>query len=292
VNTLTDRPSARSALNTPRQGFRWSRLPMHAILLAAAFLVMLPGYFMIITAVKTQEDYGLNKVGLPAQVIFTNFGEALRGGRFFTWFQNSLILTVGAVLLSAIVSVLAAFAFARMRFPGRNLLLLIITALMVIPPVVMIVPLFLMLSRFSLTSSYQGAIIVYAGLLAPFSVYMLTNFFKSIPHEILEAGLIDGASTLALLFRIILPLSGPALITMIVVNALYVWNDLLVALVLMPKDDLRTLMVGITIFGSRYNSDVPIAMAGMLLASVPMIVLYLLGQRYFIRGLIAGAVKD
>jgi ABC-type glycerol-3-phosphate transport system permease component len=121
---------------------------------------------------------------------------------------------------------------------------------------------------------------------------MLTNFFRSIPSEVLEAGLMDGASTFQLLIQIILPLSGPALITMVVVNALYVWNDLLVALVLMPKDDLRTLMVGITVFGSRYNSDVPVSMAGMLLASVPMIVLYLLGQRYFIRGLVAGAVKE
>jgi raffinose/stachyose/melibiose transport system permease protein len=157
---------------------------------------------------------------------------------------------------------------------------------------VMIVPLFLLLTRLDMTSTYQGAILVYAGLVTPFSVYLLTNFFRSISREIIEAALMDGASTLGILLRIMLPLSAPALITLIIVNALWVWNDLLIALVLLPQDSMRTLMVGITVFGSRYNSDVPVAMAGMLLASAPMIVLYLLGQRYFIRGLVAGAVKE
>ena len=122
-------------------------------------------------------------------------------------------------------------------------------------------------------------------------MYLLTNFFKSVPHEVVESALIDGASPLAVLFLILLPLSGPALATLAIVNLLWVWNDLLVALVLLPKEELRTLMVGITVFGSRYNNDVPVQMAGMLLASVPMLAVYLLGQRYFIRGLVAGALK-
>lgn len=265
---------------------------MHLTLLIFALLVMIPGYFMIITALKSQDEYVFNKIGIPQTVTLNSFETALRGGRFFLWFGNSLILTMGSVVLAAVVSVLCAFAFARMQFRGRSLLLLINTALMVIPPVVMIVPLFLFLSQFNLTSTYQGAILVYAGLITPFSIYMLTNFFKTIPHELVEAAMIDGATLLGILRRVILPLSGPALVTMVIVNALWVWNDLLVALVLLPRDELRTLMVGITIFGTRFNSDVPVTMAGMLLASVPMIVLYLLGQRYFIRGLIAGAIKE
>ncbi len=264
----------------------------HLVLAVAAFLVLLPGYFMIITATKTQEDYAANKFGFPQAITADNFSTALRGGRFFMWFGNSLVLCIGAVTLSTVVAALAAYAFARMRFAGRRPLLLLMTALMVIPPVVMIVPLFLLLTRLDMTSTYQGAILVYAGLVTPFSVYLLTNFFKSISREIIEAALMDGASTFNILLRIMLPLSAPALITLIVVNALWVWNDLLIALVLLPQDNMRTLMVGITVFGSRYNSDVPVAMAGMLLASAPMIVLYLLGQRYFIRGLIAGAVKE
>jgi raffinose/stachyose/melibiose transport system permease protein len=264
----------------------------HLVLAIAGFLVLLPGYFMIITATKTQEDYAANKFGFPQVITADNFSTALRGGRFFQWFGNSLILCIGAVTLSTIVAALAAYAFARMRFAGRRPLLLLMTALMVIPPVVMIVPLFLLLARLDMTSTYQGAILVYAGLVTPFSVYLLTNFFRSISREIIEAALMDGASTFGILLRIIVPLSAPALITLIIVNALWVWNDLLIALVLLPQDSMRTLMVGITVFGSRYNSDVPVAMAGMLLASAPMVVLYLLGQRYFIRGLVAGAVKE
>ncbi len=275
----------------PPRRLNWTAVAKHGVLIFATVLVLLPGYFMIITTFKTQEGYSLNKFDFPHPFFTGNFVTAMRGGRFFLWFGNSIILAVGAVLLSTLVSALAAYAFARMNFAGRNLMLAINTALMVIPPVVMLIPLFLLLTRIDLVSTYTGATLVYAGLLTPFSIYLLTNFFRTIPHEIVESALMDGASTLQILALILLPLSGPALVTLIVVNTLWVWNDLLIALVLLPQDNMRTLMVGITVFGSRYNNDVPVAMAGMLLASLPMTLLYLFGQRYFIRGLVAGALK-
>lgn len=282
---------AQSERQRPAPRFNYSAILKHAVLIVAALLVIFPGYFMIVTAFKTPEGYSLNKFDFPHPIFSGNFITALRGGRFFLWFGNSIAFSFGSVVLSTLVSALAAFAFARMRFAGRNPLLAVITALIVIPPVVMIIPLFLLLARLQLISTYPGAILVYAGLLTPFSIYLLTNFFKSIPHEIIESALIDGASSFDVLLRIVLPLSGPALMTLIVVNTLAVWNDLLIALVLLPQDEMRTLMVGVTVFGSRYNSDVPVAMAGMLLASIPMLLLYLAGQRYFIRGLVAGALK-
>lgn len=266
-------------------------LARQATLILATLLVLVPVYFIIITSLKTSADYAVNKAGLPAQLYLENIATSLRNGRFFLWFLNSTILAGGAVLLSTAVSVLAAFAFARMKFSISRMYLSVITSLMIIPPVVMIIPIFILLSRLHLTSSYFGAIVIYAGLITPFTVYMLTNFLRSVPHEIIEAALMDGASTLGILFRIVLPLSGPALVTAVIVNGLWVWNDLLVALVLLPKDELRTLMVGITVFGSRYNRDIPVAMTGMLLASLPMFILYLIGQRYFIRGMLAGALK-
>lgn len=269
----------------------YADLVKHIVLIVAILLVLVPIYFIIITSLKTQTDYAGNKIGFPVQVYFGNFVTALRNGRFFLWFANSIILCVGSVILSTTVSVLAAYAFARMRLKISRAYLSMITSLMIIPPVVMIIPIFILWSRLRLTSNYFGAIIIYAGLITPFTVYMLTNFFKSIPHEIIESALMDGASTLGILFQIILPLSGPALVTSIIVNGLWVWNDLLIALVLLPKDELRTLMVGITVFGSRYNRDIPVAITGMLLASLPMFFLYLFGQRYFIRGMLAGALK-
>ena len=274
-----------------RHKFDSGLLIKHTVLAVAALSVLRPAYFMLVTAFKTQAGYSLNKSNFPSPLIIGNFITALRGGRFFLWFANSIILTIGSGMLAIIVSALAAFAFARMRFTGRNTMLTINTALMVIPPVVMLIPLFIFLASIRLISTYTGAILVYAGLVTPFSIYLLTNFFRTIPHEIIESALIDGASSFGVLVRIVLPLSGPALVTLIVVNSLWVWNDLLIALVLLPQDNLRSLMVGITVFGSRYNNDVPVAMAGMLLASIPMVVLYLFGQKYFIRGLVAGAVK-
>jgi ABC-type glycerol-3-phosphate transport system permease component len=266
-------------------------VPKHVVLIFASLLVLLPAYFVIMTSLKSAADYSAHKFSFPSPLFFGNFITALRGGRFFLWFGNSIIITTGAVILATGVSALAAFAFARMRFAARDPLLSVVTSLMIVPPVVMLIPLFLLLSRVGMTSTYWGAIAVYAGLITPFSVYLLTNFFKTIPYELIESALIDGASSMDVLVRILLPLSGPALVTMIVVNALWVWNDLLIALVLLPQDDLRTLMVGITVFGSRYNNDVPVAMTGMLMASIPMLLLYLFGQRYFIRGLVAGALK-
>jgi ABC-type glycerol-3-phosphate transport system permease component len=178
-----------------------------------------------------------------------------------------------------------------MRWRGQNLLLSANVALMIVPPVVILIPLFVLFVDLSLVSTYRGVIMVYAGLTIPFSVYLLTMFFRTIPHEILESAMADGASHFRILVQIVLPMSAPALVTLIVVNSLWVWNELLIALVFLPSDELKTLMVGITVFRSRYNLDIPVTMAGMLLSSLPMIALYLVGQRYFIRGLIAGAVK-
>lgn len=262
-----------------------------SLLVFLALLVIVPAYFLLITSFKTTADYGNNKIGLPVEVFFGNFVTAMRGGRFFLWFLNSIILVVGAVALSTLVAALAAFAFARMTFRGRNPLLAVITSLMVIPPVVMIIPLFLFFSKLKLTSTYPAAILVYAGMVVPFSVFLLTNFFKTIPHEIIESALIDGASVTGILTRIMMPLSAPAIVTLIVVNALWVWNDLLIALVLLPNDQMRSLMVGITVFGSRYSADVPVALAGMLLASIPMLLLFVFGQRYFMHGMVSGALK-
>jgi raffinose/stachyose/melibiose transport system permease protein len=270
------------------------RLPVvlrHAVLLVGSALALYPIFFMVTTAFKSRSDYLQNPYALPWPLSLHNFSEALQGGEFATWFKNSLLLTVGSVTLSTACAALAAFAVARMRWPGRSVFLSVNVALMVVPPVVMLIPLFIFFTDLHLVSTYQGVILIYAGLTLPFSVYLLTNFFRAIPRELIESALVDGTGNLGMLIRIILPLSVPALVTLVVVNALWVWNELLIALVFLPEDRLKTLMVGVTVFQNRYNLDVPVTMAGMLLASLPMIVLYLFGQRFFIRGLTAGAVK-
>lgn len=262
-----------------------------AVLLIASFIALVPTFYMIMTALKSEEEYAIDKLGLPDAPILDNFRAVLVDSPFLAWMINSFILVAGSVALSIVVSCLAAYAIARMEFRGRDTLLALSTSLMAVPPVVMIVPLFVLYTQLDLISTYQGAIIIYAGLITPFSVYLLTTFFRTVPKELFESAKLDGAGDLLILWKIVLPLSLPALVTLVVVNSLYVWNDLLIAIIFLQEDAKRTLMAGISVFQGRYNNQVPLTMAGMVIASAPMFILYIAFQKHFIRGLMAGAIK-
>lgn len=262
-----------------------------AALVGAAAVALAPTAFMLLTALKTQEEYQTNKLGLPREPVLENFRAILGSPEFFRWMGNSALLVVGTVALSSIVAALAAYAIARMEFRGRLTLLALCTALMAVPPVVMIVPMFVLYTQIGLISSFGGAVLIYAALVTPFSVYLLTTFFRTIPNEMFEAAVVDGASDVQILLKVVLPLARPALLTLVIVNALWVWNDLLIAVIFLQDDTKRTLMAGIAVFQGRYNNQIPLTMAGMAIASAPMIILYILFQRQFVRGLMSGAVK-
>ena len=263
----------------------------HAVLLLAGFMALVPTIYMVMTALKSDEAYAIDKLGLPDAPVLENFRSVLVDSPFLFWMLNSSILVAGAVLLSTAVSVLGAYAIATMTFKGRDTLLALSTSLMAVPPVVMIVPLFVLYTRLGFISTYHGAILIYAGLITPFSVYLLITFFRTVPKELFEAARMDGAGQFTILLRVLLPLSAPALVTLVVVNSLYVWNDLLIAIIFMQEDSKRTLMAGISVFQGRYNNQVPLTMAGMVIASAPMFILYVLFQKQFIRGLMSGAIK-
>lgn len=266
-------------------------LVKQAVLFIAAFIALVPTLYMIVTALKSDEEYAIDKLGFPDTLVFDNFRAVLIDSPFLAWMLNSFILVAGAVAVSIVVSCLAAYAIARMEFKGRDTLLALSTSLMAVPPVVMIVPLFVLYTQLDLISTYQGAIIIYAGLITPFSVYLLTTFFRTVPKELFESARIDGCGDFTILWQIVLPLSLPALLTLVVVNSLYVWNDLLIAIIFLQDDAKRTLMAGISVFQGRYNNQVPLTMAGMVIASAPMFILYVAFQKHFIRGLMAGAIK-
>ena len=268
-----------------------SGVTKQAIVILATIVALFPVYFMAVSAFKTKEQYLANKWGLPLQPVLTNFATAFAGDKFLMRFANSLILTVASVLLSGIIATLAAYAFARMPFAGKRTLFSLVIALMVVPPVVMVVPMFVAMVTWGMINSYHGAILIYVGLLLPFSVYLMTNFFKTVPRDIIDAARMDGCSTFGVFRQIMLPLSAPALLTLVVVNAMWVWNELLIALIFLQKDELKTLMVGIAAMRSRNYVDIPATMAGLLVATLPIVILYMAGQRYFIRGLVSGAVK-
>jgi ABC-type glycerol-3-phosphate transport system permease component len=267
------------------------KITRQILLILITIIALYPIYWMTVTAFKSQPDYLVNKFGFPQALHFGNLITALRGGRFARWFLNSIIITTGATVASTTIASFAAFAFAKMPFRGSDTILNFVISLMVVPPVVMIVPLFILYAQLKFTSTYQGIIILYTGLTIPFSVYLLTNFFKTVPHDIVESALIDGCNHFRIMLRIYIPLSAPAIVTLVIVNALWMWNELLLALVFLPKDEMRTLMVGITTFKSKLNLDIPVTMAGLLLSTLPMLVLYIVFQRFFIRGLTAGATK-
>ena len=275
-------------MRTPLQP---SNVAKQLVLLLAAFLALVPTIYMVITALKSDEEYAIDKLGFPHAPVLENFRSVLVDSPFLYWMLNSGILVAGAVMLSTAISVLGAYAIATMQFRGRDTLLAVSTSLMAVPPVVMIVPLFVLYTRLNMVSTYSGAILIYAGLITPFSVYLLVTFFRTVPRELYEAAHIDGAGQFTILMKVVLPLSLPALVTLIVVNSLYVWNDLLIAIIFMQDDAKRTLMAGISVFSGRYNNQVPLTMAGMVIASAPMFILYVLFQKQFIRGLMSGAIK-
>jgi ABC-type glycerol-3-phosphate transport system permease component len=268
-----------------------SALFKQALMLSMAIAAIYPVYYMIETSLKTRKAWLTDQFGLPLPPTLDNYTALLQDGRIPIWFMNSVIVTTASVVAATVVATLAAYAIARLTFRGRTFLLRVLVALMVIPPAVLIVPLFLGLQPLGLVNTYQGVVLIYTGMLVPFSVYMLSSFFRTLPGEIFEAARIDGASTLRILWSIVVPLSGPGFVTLIVVNAMWVWNELLIALVFLQDDKLRTLMAGLTTLRGRFAVNEPLVMAGMFLGALPILLLFLFGQRFFVRGLVAGAVK-
>ena len=261
------------------------------VLVLFSLVCIFPLYYLFVTAFKTKGEYLVNLFGVPLQPALDNFSTVFRGRRFLLWFGNSLILTGGSVLAGLVISLAAAWAFAKMVFRFRDQLFSFLLLLMIVPPVVMVIPLFKLMIAAGILNTYGSVIVIYTGLTLPFTIYLLTSFFRTVPGAILDSARMDGCRDLRILASIAVPLSSPAIITSVLVNALWVWNELLIAVIFLQRDELKTLMVGLTIFKSRYNLDIPVTMAGLALATVPMLALYFAGQKYFIKGLVAGAVK-
>jgi len=260
-------------------------------LLFMAGTIIFPLYFMIVTSFKSKQSYLMEKMMPPINPTLENFIQLFNQRDFLIWFMNSTIFTVSSVAVVTVIASLAAYALSKMNFKGKHIIFSAIVSLMVIPPIVIVVPLFMLMARFELINTYPAVIIIYIGIMLPFSIYLLRNFFVTIPDAIVDSALIDGCSSLKIFTYIIVPLSKPALITLSLVNAFWVWNELLIALIFLQSNSLRTLMVGIVSFKSKYDLNVPFIFAGMIFAALPMIILYVLGQSYFVKGITAGSVK-
>ena len=262
----------------------------YCLLTFMATAALVPLYLMLAGAFKTQEQFLSSPFGIPLKLNFGGF-KAAWTDQFPSWFLNSFLIVTGAVVLTEILAAFAAWGFARYSFKGRETILGIAISLMVIPPVVLLLPLFQFGVQLGMISTLKLIVIIYVGLMLPFSIYMLTNYFRTIPVSILESANVDGASSMRVFRSIVVPISGAPLATLAVVNLLWAWNELLLALVFLQDNDKKTLMVGITGFQSRYSLSIPTIMAGMVLATLPLLVAYLFAQRFFVAGLTAGSVK-
>ena len=266
-------------------------LARHAVLAVVTLAAIIPIYFMVTTAFKSQVQYAESQLGLPLDPSLTNFATVLGNPMFVTWMLNSILLTIVSVGLGIAVSSAAAYAFAWVEFRGRRLLFITFVALLGAPAVAMVIPLFRMMVEVNLVNSRLGAVIIYTGLMIPYTTYFLTAFFRRLPDAVFEAGRVDGCGHFSLFLRIALPLSKPGLVTLALVNTLWVWNELLIAIIFLQETSKRTLMAGLTLFQGEFSSDVPAIMAGLVVAMLPMLVLYVTGLRYFLSGFMMGSEK-
>lgn len=263
----------------------------HLPLLGLCAVALIPLTFMAASALKGQMAFARNPAGLPSPPTFDNFAAVFGQPAFARWMLNSALLTVTSVGLTLGLSSLAAYAFARIPFRGRRSLFRLTSALMAVPVIAVIVPLFVLVVKVGLINTYPAAIAVYCGFMIPYTTFFLTGFFSRIPQGIFDAARMDGCSHGLILRKIAFPLSAPALVTLAIVNALWVWSELLISLVLLQADEMRTLMVGLTVFQDRFGVNVPALMAGLCVAVAPVLLLYVGGLRYFVSGLTVGALK-
>jgi ABC-type glycerol-3-phosphate transport system permease component len=203
---------------------------------------------------------------------------------------SSTIVCAAAIAIILVVATTAGFAFAKLRYRGSGLVFLLIIAAMMVPLQSIIIPEYVNLARFNLMSSYTGAVLVYAALGAPFATFLMATYYRGISDELIEAAVMDGLSYERTFLRIALPLSLPAIATVTVLQFIQIWDDLLVGYLFLPTGD-RTITVGLAALSSGRTTGIPPLMAGSLLSAIPAIIVYLIFQRYLIRGLTLGMGK-
>lgn len=268
-----------------------SSVPRQVLLFAVTIAALAPLTFMLVTSLKSPQDYAQHPLGLPTAPTLRNYGTAIADVPTVRWALNSLAVTVVAVVISTGVAALAAYAVAFGRFRGRNVVMSSAIGFIMVPPVVLLLPMFVVMVNLHLINRLWSVMLFYSCLLVPFAMFFLVNFFRTVPRELIEASVVDGAGPLRALWSVVLPLSRPALATIAVVNAVWAWNELLVALVFLQSESQRTLMAGLTLLQGRYVTNQPLVLAVAVLSILPVAFFYLLTQRSFVRGLTAGMGK-
>ena len=277
---------------------------LHLVLAAGALTTIVPFLWMISTSLKPEpEIFRFPPVWLPSVCQWDNYAKAMTAAPFARYFLNTVIYAVGITASNLLFCSMAAYAFARLRFPGRNLLFILVLGTMMIPAQVTMVPVFIMLKRWPLLGGNDllgagghGLLNTYTGLVLPgavgaFGIFLLRQFFMTLPRELEDAARIDGCSEAGIYWRIILPLSKPAMATLGIFTFTAAWNEFLWPLLIMSKDSMKTLQVGLQVFQTQYTTTWDLLMAGTVVVTIPVLIIFLFGQRYFTRGIALSGMK-
>jgi multiple sugar transport system permease protein len=265
-------------------------LARHLLLLIGAAAMIAPFLWMVTTSLKTGSEVFKPPYLLPGTFHWENYVRAWEAAPFALYYLNSLVMTLAIVAGHVLFDAMAAYAFARLRFPGRNLLFLLFLGTMMVPIYVTIIPAYTLVSWLGWIDTYQALIV--PRLVDVFGIVLLRQYFLTIPVELEEAALIDGASKFTVLWRIVFPLARPALATLSVFSFLFAWNDFLWPLLVTNSDSLRTIQVGLAAFQGRYGTQWNYLMAGTVTATLPGIAVFLFAQRALIRGIALTGLKE
>lgn len=261
------------------------------ILIGHTIVVLYPIVVMGLMGFKSTREIFRDPFGLPDTWNLANFVRIWEQTNFPLYFRNSFIVTGGSVLLILVLGVMASYALARYKFRGNELLYLFFLSGLMLPLKLAVIPLFIQFRDMGLLNSHLGLICIYAAEGLPSAVFILTGFLRTLPVDLENAARIDGANEPQILWSVMLPLVRPALVIVAIYNLVPIWNDFFFPLVFIQRESLKTLPLGLTVFMGQYSTDWAVLFAGLTVAALPVIILYVVLSQQFIRGLTAGAMK-
>jgi multiple sugar transport system permease protein len=268
----------------------WPFSPRHVVLMPLAAVMLLPLAWMLVTSIETlAESRHFPPTIVPSGIHWENYPNALDSAPFGRFFANSLVVTLASVAGNLVFCSLAGYAFARLRFFGRDVIFIVLLATLMVPFQVTMIPTFLIVQHLGLVNSL-GALIA-PNLVTPFGIFLLRQFFRTLPIDLEEAARIDGCSRLGVLFRVVLPLSMPALATLGIVTFLWTWNDFLWPLIAISSTDQSTVQLGLASFQGAHQTRWTLLMAGNVVALAPMLLVFVFAQRWFVQSIAATGVK-
>jgi len=268
-----------------------SRLFFRSILILNSVIVLAPVVFLLNSSLRETNDFARNPMKLARDPYWENYRQVWSGGEFPTYFKNSLIVTLGSLVVILALGLFAGFVLGRYQFKGHGLILGFVLSGMLVPAKLAIIPLFIQLKWMNLLDSHLGLILVYSSGALPAAIFILSGFFRSLPTDLDNAARVDGATEFQLLTRVLLPLVRPGLAIVAIYSAIPIWNDFFLPLVFLQTPEKKTIMQGLTRFFGEYSSQWGIIFAGLTIAAIPLVTLYLILSEQFIKGLTAGAVK-